>query len=180
MGVTLEKFKLLSKITEPDSRNQHYVVTNTKTGESRPMTIEDVYQSVKSISLSESVPDSIKSQFNVAKNLAVYSWFSYSFHQIAEMKAYSVVEAALKMKLGTHKNGFRGLIKKAVNTGLIKDSGFQHIKSDEESVQYSSQLPGLMSGFRNNLAHGSTKLYPGSVTDLRICADFINQLFNKA
>lgn len=44
------------------------------------------------ITLSDSVPKEIVSQFNIARNLAVYSWFSYSFHQVSEMKAFSAVE----------------------------------------------------------------------------------------
>ncbi|MDH5572969.1 MAG: hypothetical protein OEY89_14490 [Gammaproteobacteria bacterium] len=175
----MDEFTKFTEIFEPDDRNSNYVITDKNTGESRYLTFNDIYERIKDIELDEIVPDSIRSQFNIAKNLAVYSWFEYSFHQISEMKAFSTTEDALKCVLGKNKKGFCGLLKKAVNMGLIKDRGFYHIPKpeDSESIEYSQKLPKLMSNFRNNLAHGGTTIYPSAIHNLLVCRDIINQLY---
>jgi len=177
----MEELKKLQELQSPDQRNLYYCVINKITGEQRPIDVKDIYYSVERIELSTKVPEDIISQFNVARNLAIYSWFSYSFHQVSEMKAFATVEMALRERLGRHKCGFKGLVKKAVNLGLIKDSGFSHIEAPEDpnSTEYSAKLPDIMPSLRNSLAHGSTTLHPGSVNNLAICADFINQLYEN-
>ena len=177
----MEHFTELDQIKNPDERNLFFVLVNEETGESRGISLEDIHYSVSQIELVEAVPDSIRSQFNIAKNLAVYSWFSYPFHQISEMKAFSSVEDALKCVLGKHKHGFKGLLKKAVCLGLLRDGGFSHIPKPENpaSNEYSQTLPEIMPRLRNNLAHGSTTLQPGSITNLRICSEVINQLYEN-
>ena len=175
----MEEFIKLDQITEPDKRSGLFASINEKTGEVRKMSLIDVYHSVSQIELAEAIPDSIRSQFNIAKNLAVYSWFSYPFHQIAEMKAFSTVEDALKCRLRKDKCSFRGLLKKAIKQGLIRDSGFSHIpvSKNPESIEYSRELPETMSELRNNLAHGGTTLHPDSAPTLKICSEVINQLY---
>ena len=116
----------------------------------------------------------------MARNLAIYTWFCYAFHEISELKAYSTLEMALRLKFGGGKNGFKKLLIDAVNSGLIKDRGFCHIREglkDSDSTSYVDRLPELMPRFRNELAHGSNRLNTGSFINLAICADFTNQLF---
>lgn len=177
----MEELKPIDSIFEPDSRNLHFVMYDEKIGKQRIYGINDIHQTVEKITLAKVVPDKIISQFNVARNLAIYSWFVYSFHPVAMMKVFSTVEAALKIKLGKNKHGFKGLLKKAVRLGLIKDSGFGHIEtpSDKDSTEYSEKIPTIVSGFRNDLAHGETMLGPWGINNLRICADIINQLFEN-
>ncbi|NRA22576.1 MAG: hypothetical protein HRU05_19055 [Oceanospirillaceae bacterium] len=174
----MEELKKLEEIDQPDVRNLFYSIINTETGESRPFDITDLYASVKAVELSAKVPEDVISQFNVARNLAIYSWHSYSFNQTSEMQSFSVVEMALKDRLGKHKYGFRGLIKKAVNIGLIKDVGFRRIKgTHHKDNSYSESLKDIVPHLRNNLAHGSVTLHPGAVATLQWSADFINQLY---
>ena len=177
----MEEFKNLDQVLSPDDRNLFFCVTNTSTGETRSLTLEDIYYSVNEIKLAVVVPDDIQSQFNIAKNLAVYSWYSYPLHQISEMKAFSTVEQALKCCLGKHKHGFRGLLKKAVRLGMLNDDGYSHIpkSKDTNCNDYCSKLPDIMSSLRNSLAHGGTTLHPGSISNLRICCDTINQLYQN-
>lgn len=176
----MEEFKLLASLTNPDERNLYWAVIDRSTGTSRRLELEDIYNSVSEISLDEIVPEDIRSQFNVAKNVAVYSWYCYPFHQVCEMKAYSTVEYALKERL--EKNyPFPKLITKAINFGLIQDTGFSHLRKpvDEDSVEYCKSLIDIMPKLRNGLAHGGTTLHAGAVGTLRICADFINQLYRN-
>ncbi len=177
----MEEFKEFNQLLSPDDRNLYFCVTNTSTGESRSLTLDDIYSSVNEINLLDVVPDDIQSQFNIAKNLAVYSWFSYPLHQISEMKAFSTVEQALKCCLGKHKYGFKGLLKKAVQLGMLKDQGYRHISTPNDSscIEYVSKLPDIMPSLRNSLAHGGTTLHPDSITNLQICCDTINQLYKN-
>ncbi|MDP3298033.1 MAG: hypothetical protein Q8N09_10700 [Thermodesulfovibrionia bacterium] len=178
----MEKFKALDQIYQADARSLYFSIVDRETGEYRPLELKDIYETVASVELSPSVPEDVRSQFNVAKNLAVYTWFSYSFHQISELKAFSTLEMALKLKFGKGKNSFKDLIKKSIASGLIKDKGFSLITEtleDEDSMEYSKALPDVIPYLRNELAHGSTMLHPGSITNLAICADFINQLFQN-
>lgn len=176
----MEEFKLLASLTNPDKRNFYWSVIDLSTRTPRRLELDDIYKSISEICLDKVVPDDIRSQFNVAKNVAVYSWYCYPFHQVCEMKAYSTVELALKLRL--EKNyPFPKLITKAINLGLIKDAGFSHLRKpvDEASVDYSKSLVKIMPELRNDLAHGGTTLHPGAVGTLRICADFINQLYRN-
>ncbi len=178
----MEKPKKFEEITLPDVRNTCYVIINRESGEKRGLSLEDIYKAVESVELHEDVPDDVRSQFNVARNLAIYTWFCYSFHQVSELKAFSTLELALKIKFGKDKGGFKALLKEAVKSGLIKDKGFRNIREalkDADSTSYVDKLPELMPRFRNDLAHGSTMLHAGSFINLQICADFINQLFSK-
>jgi len=176
----MEELKQLHDLDKPDERNLFYSVINAETGESRPYNISDLYGSVELITLSDKVPDDISSQFNVARNLAVYSWHSYSFNQVSELKSFSCVEMALRDRIGKHKYGFRGQIKKAVNLGLIKDAGFGiTADSHHSNNSYSDSLKDIVPNLRNGLAHGSTTLHPGAVGTLQWSADFINQLYEN-
>lgn len=176
----MEKFKSIESLAEPDERNSFWSVIDEDLGEFRPLSLEDIYQSISDVSLDSAVPEDIKSQFNVAKNLAAYSWYCYPFHQVCEMKAYSTVEYALKERL-ERQWPFPKLIQKSISWGLIKDKGFSHLRQpvDEASTEYSKSLIEIMPELRNGLAHGGTTLHAGSITTLRISADFINQLYRN-
>lgn len=176
----MEEFKSFDSLTDADERNSLWCVMDASSGFSRPLSLKDAYNSISAVSLDEVVPENIKSQFNVAKNVAVYSWYCYPFHQVCEMKAYATVEYALKQRLEKSWS-FPKLIKKAIKWGLIKDTGFSHLRepADDASIQYSKSLIEIMPELRNGLAHGGTTLHPGCVSTLRICADLINQLYRN-
>jgi len=180
----MEELKKIEEITLPDRRNNHIVVINPQTGQQRNCQFEDIYRQVKSIELNETVPENVRSQFNVARNIALYSWFCYPFHMVSELKTFSTLEMALKIKLKQENNdsiGLFDLIVMSVKRNLIKDKHFSHIRehlTDPESTSYVEQLPELISNFRNDYAHGSMTLYDGPIMNLRICADFINQIFD--
>jgi hypothetical protein len=177
----MERFKEFDKITLPDNRNNYYVMINRETGEQSKFGLEDLYNQIKLIELRDSVPEDIRSQFNIARNISLYSWFCYPFHNVADMKTFSTLEMALRNRLGK-KDNFFNLIDMAVKQGLIKNKHFRHRKeylTNSESTSYVEQLPKFISHFRNDYAHGSTMLLDISIMNLCVCADFINQLFNK-
>lgn len=172
----MESLKSLQEVMEPDERNTYFVVTDYS-ARTRKMTLEDIYEGVSAISLSESVPEDIRTHFAQAQNLAIYSWFYYPFNVTAQFMGFVSVEFALKSRLGK-RDSFKNLIQKAVKAGLIKDAGFAIAHHREDSSQsYVETLIEVMPNLRNKLAHGSNMLHNNAVASLRICADFINQLF---
>ena len=100
------------------------------------------------------------------------------------MKTFSTLEMALRLKLKKQdtRTSLFHLIEMSVKQGLIKDKHFSHIRkqlTDLESTSYVENLSKRIALFRNDRAHGSTMLYPGAIMNLHICADFINQIFDK-
>ena len=172
----MESLKPLAELTVPDERNLYFVVTEGSAG-ARRLCQEDIYAVVSEIALHAGVPESIRSHFSQAQNLAVYSWFHYPFHVTAQLLAFISVEFALKHRLNSQAP-FKRLITTAVEKGLIKDHGFAIAAHRENATEpYVQTLIEVMPWLRNRLAHGASMLHNNSVSSLRICADFINQLY---
>jgi len=161
----MEELKKLEKITSPDNRTTFFVIVNRETGQKREYRIEDLYEELNLIELNEAVPEDVRSQFNVARNVCLYSWFCYSFHNVSCLMAYSTIEMALRIRLGKpeHKSSLRTLLNEALAKGLLKDK----------------LLPEAIADLRNRAAHGSLMNGPWSVQILRLCAETINQLFTS-
>jgi hypothetical protein len=151
--------------------------------------------------LHDGVPEEIRSHFATARNLIVYSWFYYPFNVSAQLSAYISVEFALKHrsgKLGTTIS-FSQLLKQAVEVGWIIDKGFSHPTGRLERIRrmneaYPAELrtpePALIREYcdalvkrlpflRNDLAHGSSFLWEAGASQVRVCAELINQLFPR-
>jgi hypothetical protein len=173
----MEELKSFATLLEPDERWAHFVLRDSA-NQVRPVSLDDRYESIAEITVSPSAPEDVRSQFNIALMLGVYAWLYYPFHQVAELKAFSTVEMALRLRFPEAKGGLNKLLALAVERGAIVDHGFSHLEPDSEApTSYSAQLPNLISSLRNELAHGSHMLHPGSLFTLRNCAEIINQLF---
>jgi hypothetical protein len=177
-GDAMEQIKSFEELLSADDRWMAFVRVSLKTGKSTPISLADQYKEVASIQLNTDVPEDVSSQFNVARMLRIYAWLYFPFHQVAELKAFSTVEMALRHRF-PHVRGMRNLLKQAIERGYISDDGFSHIESaiTEDRMRYSRTLPDIVPSLRNSLAHGSTMLHPGSLFTLRNCAEIINQLF---
>lgn len=169
----MENFKAFIDINKPDERT--ILLSRPESAES---SLKNLYISLESIVLIDTVPCDIKSQFNVIKNLAIYTWHSYSLAPVVQLKTYILIEQALKMRFKKQKWPLPKLIKKAINFGYIKDIGFYHLnEKDPNSIEYVTSMIDVLPKLRNSAAHGSNSLTPNSVGHIQICADWINQLF---
>lgn len=189
----MEELKKLEEVLEPDKRQKHFAVINWEDGEHRPLTLEDIYQSAASIKLHDGVPEEIRSHFATAQNLLVYSWFFYPFNVTAEFLAFVTLEHALRNRFKPKKEtSLKELVKRAVTEGLVRDEGFSHIQDrveldtpfdegfetfPQQVKKYVEILTESIPFLRNELAHGSPMLHPGGAFSVRLCAEFINQLF---
>jgi hypothetical protein len=159
----MEELKKLEEITSPDSRTLGFVLINRETGQKRALRIEALHEEVEFITLDEKVPEEVRSQFNVARNLCLYSWFCYAFHNVACLKAYTTIELALRLRLGKAEGAstLTTMLKEAVSKGFLKDK----------------MLPEAIAGLRNYAAHGSPMNGPWSVMVLHRSAETLNELF---
>ena len=60
------------------------------------LTIENHHQLLSEIEIRSEAPLGVKQLFETAKNLSLYSWFVYHFHQVSEMVSFSALELALR------------------------------------------------------------------------------------
>jgi hypothetical protein len=190
---TMEELKRFTEIQEPDERQKAIAVINHVSGQYRPRTLRDIYDGAASMKLHSGVPEKIRSHFATAQNLLVYSWFFYPFNVTSQFLAFVTVEFALKEILKPKKYlSFKQLLSQAVAQGLVKDEGFSHLREQQEIDEQMFQETGMeqetvksyvetlietMPYLRNELAHGSQMLHPNGASSVRICAEFINQLF---
>ena len=194
----MEALKKLEEICQPDVRMQFFARL-TADGTFRRNTLEDFHKAADSIRLHNGVPENIRSLFETARNLIVYSWFFYPFNVTAELCAYTTVELAVRTKAQDFRprSNFARLLEQAVARNWIRDEGFSHIKRKHEhfrrynqdlppefqwpdtplAQEYCKRLTTALPKLRNFLAHGSNSLHNHGAMTVRICADLINQLF---
>jgi hypothetical protein len=188
----VEQLKPFSKLMEPDERQTFLARFDPSVGDFRPLRAEDIYASVEDVHLHEGVPEEVRSHFVTAQNLVAYSWFYYPFNVTAELLAYVSVEFALKVRYpGNEGSSFKNLLRRAVEDGTVKSSGFSVAQPNERERQersvsieegvavadYAATLVDVLPYLRNLLAHGSSMLHNRGAHRLRICAGIINQLF---
>jgi len=162
----MEKLKPREEVFLPDVRYLNRVNLDHLTEVMSEMTIDTIYEDLEQIQLNPTVPESVRSHFEIARNLAVYSWFVYSFNVVAAMQAFASLEMAVKEKTGDKKSSFKSQLDK-VFKGRQLSSGFA------PPVDLSKAISWL----RNDLAHGSTTLHGQGLALLRTCAELINELF---
>jgi hypothetical protein len=195
-----DAFRTLDNIFTVDPRYAARSVLDPKLG-ARPMTIEDHWRDIEATGLHEGVPRVIRVHLDTARNLLLYSWFDFRFHQVAEMRALGSVEYALRHRAGVPvgaRSSLRQLLARAVEEGWIRDEGFRHYRklveqradltqeatvpepgspTDSTVQRYAVALRGTLPSFRNKLAHGSPMMSPSGKHTLALCCDLINQLF---
>ena len=81
-----DPLKKLDDVLEPDER-QSYML-----GE-----LHDYHEVLSEIELNNNVPIEVRQLFETAKNVSLYTYFVYRFHQVSEMVGYSALELAIKI-----------------------------------------------------------------------------------
>lgn len=113
-----DPLKPLEKICCPDDR-QSTLSAN----------LEDVHGVLSEIFLHKKVPIDVRQLFETAKNVSLYSWYVYRFHQVAELVGYSSLEMALKLRYrkeipDAKPPMLKGLLLHAKDNNWIADEGF--------------------------------------------------------
>lgn len=170
----MEEFKKPNEILVIDEK--HLLLSKVTGG---LLDLELLHRALSEIELNDNVPEKIKNQFNVARNMALYTYFFYALAPEVQHKTYTVIEYALKIKANTGKKlMMKKLLTMAVEEKWITDSGFRHIKNPDRENSYCKSLINTLTELRNAAAHGQSLLLPDCVGHIEKCADFVNQLFD--
>lgn len=158
----METLKRFDEICQPDSRQLHRYNVDESTGAVSVTKLEDIYGMVEGIRLGENVSEMVRSHFEVARNLVVYSWFVYSFNVVAALWAFASLEMAVKEKTSDHRTGFKNQLDRVFNGRQLADG---------------LSLSTAITKLRNDLAHGSATVHNQGLATLRVCSELINELF---
>lgn len=171
----METFKKLSEILVIDER--HILLSKITGG---LLDVELLHQVLSEIVLNDNVPEKIKGQFNVAKNMALYTYYIYSLAPEVQHKTYTIIEYALKIKANVGKKMMlKKLLIMAIEQEWISDSGFRHLENPDNNNSYCKSLVKVLPDLRNSAAHGQSLLLPDCVGHIEKCADFVNQIFKE-
>ncbi|WP_414434831.1 hypothetical protein [Alloalcanivorax venustensis] len=124
-----DALKSIDRLHLPDPRNKHF-------------SIEYWHGCIAEIKISDRVPVSVRQIFENAKNIALYSYYSYRLHQAAEIIGYMALESSLKEKyelVGTrfrHRRpkSFKDYIKIALVEGWVSDERMVSFRAVAESA----------------------------------------------
>ncbi len=83
-----DPLKSLDEICEPDKRQKL----------SLGISLNANHAKLSRIKLNRRVPVEVRQLFETAKNLSLYSWFVYRFHQVSGLTACSALEMALRLR----------------------------------------------------------------------------------
>lgn len=119
-----DPLKPLDQIYEPDERQLSFAAS-----------LEERHAALDEIVLNEAVPLDVRQLFETAKNLTLYSWFVYRFHQVSELVSFSALEMALreryiaenpidKKSKNTRPLSLHNLLQHAIKESWITNEGF--------------------------------------------------------
>ncbi|MGB0669660.1 MAG: hypothetical protein ACPH64_04315 [Porticoccaceae bacterium] len=137
------------------------------------------HSTLEAIQMHAGVPQVIRSQFNIARNMALYSYFFYSLGSEVQLKACNVIEHALRIKAKRPELMLRQLLTLANEKNWLADSNFKHIGTQRQKKGYCKSLERVLPHLRNESAHGVPPLVWDCVGHIERCADLVNQLFPR-
>lgn len=170
----MDSFKEFNEILSIDKQHLFMMKLGGKTIE-----LESYHQEISMIKLHSGVPQTINGQFNIARNMALYTFFFYSLGSEVQLKTYTIIEHALRIKANRQDLMLRQLLIKANQKNWLRDSGFRHIKEPDNANHYCASLPKVLPQLRNESAHGVPPLVWDCVGHIEKCADLVNQLFRR-
>lgn len=192
--------KRLEQVNVPDFRSTVFGYFDPETGEPIDISLERFHSNISTFQLHGNPPESVRAQFDLARNLLLYSWFVYEFSTPAEVNVYGAVELALREKFKTENvsvtsgRGLHKLFELAINHRWVLDGAFpflfelqsgkkpttdKGLEFSPDGTAYCLTLLGFLPKRRNHLAHGNYEVqmphWPhGSFRD---CACIIDALF---
>lgn len=169
----MEELKSLDELTEMDEKHR---LMGAVCG-AFP-SLEEIHDLLSQESLNSQVPDEIKDQFNVARNMALYTYYFYALAPEVQLKTYTLIEHALKIKVKPKTHMMLGkLLRSALRSNWVSDAGFRHLENPSPDNKWCKAMLESIPYLRNSKAHGSSMLMGDCIHHIAVCADFINQLF---
>ncbi len=158
-----DQFKAKDKIHSPDERIENIIHHNDVNY------LSGLHSAIEKISLNKKVPKEVAIQFETARNVLLYSYFSYRMTTVAHLFIYSVLEKAIRDKHKTtypnetkYFKGLKDSLVYALKKGWIqkKDFYFFDINNDEITKTDSEKDIDFFVQYRNELAHSPQWLLP--------------------
>jgi len=199
-GTTHGALKPVAEVSCADPRFRSMVVENEKG--IRSFDLADLHRRLSDSLLNATVPPDVKTSFETARNLLLYTWFVYEFQTVAELQAYGTLELALRLRRGRRADEKRlsslsKLLDEAIAAGwfdaaepicharMIRYQGWYRqffsttsTASPLPSKEWFRRVVAAVPDQRNHIAHGNPKLYlSGAFECLEFCATLINSLF---
>ena len=181
-GTTHEILKPIVEVMLPDPRFEHYAVGSGDNW--RRFDISDLHQRICLSSLNLNVPDEVRRQFDIARNLMLYSWYVFEFHIVGEHHAYGALERALRIVLSHAKKTIR---KKGKPVEIFETLGPLLRKAKENNLIVPDKLPAWQRVLERRKRHEQNEtevlqpLSPNAANEwfdniIRIIPDFRNDL----
>ena len=139
-----DPLKPLDEIYEPDKRQKLFL----------GISLNGNHVKLSRIKLNRRVSVEVRQLFETAKNLSLYSWFVYRFHQVSELTAYSALEMALRLRyekeVGKKRRvTLRKLLGYAQENNWIDNNRFSHAYRNETARRNAERkkfLEAILSG----------------------------------
>lgn len=169
--------KAIADILQPDVRNQTLVSVDVG-GRVRPTTVDDGYPNLLQLELSPNVPENVRKQFDVCRDLMLYGWFVCEFYAVAAHQALVCLEFALREKHPVTKTDRKGHVRyQGLKAHLDHAKELGYFAHDAQLDEVLKFLPRI----RNGEAHGGETalnfaLAEGVLTPVR---NIINAIYER-
>ncbi|MFN0178267.1 MAG: hypothetical protein ACKVZ0_05670 [Gemmatimonadales bacterium] len=144
--------------------------------------------------LHSGVPEEVRIQYDLARNLYLYSWHVYGFLSVAQFQSVATIELALRHRMKEHPRQraptFKPLIMEALAEGLLTPEsltsqvpqmqgaiGWVVDASPSAAPERVDATIELLTLLRNDVAHGNRLLLPDAFMVLRIAKSVIGDLY---
>jgi hypothetical protein len=176
-GKSGDGFKPQAEVLLSDIRQTFWVIIE-RNGTTREFRFDDLYKRMSELTLNSTVPEDIRTGFDTARNLYLYSWFVYRFLTVAELQAYAAFEYALGKRIENESAGrVRGLNNRfdfAIKKGWLRAEGVrryqQSAKRRKEFAEEQEQL------YKDYLKHEDGWRSPDSRTEAEHAAEYLQNL----
>lgn len=120
-----DPLKSLDKVLEPDPRSDSFAGG-----------LAGAHRELSEISVNAEVPKGVQQLFATAKNVSLYSWFVYRFHQVGESVAFQALELALRTRCEAdtefqrlnQRGSLRVYLEYAASAGWLSNAGFSNLR----------------------------------------------------
>lgn len=136
-----DPLKSLDRVFESDPRHQGSVDV-----------LKQQHAELNQIQLNAGAPLHVRQLFETAKNVSLYSWFAYRFHQVAELVAYTALERALKERSAQEKGlevdvlqeTLTPLLRRARQSGWLKSERFSATQGIAHQQLWQEQIVAII------------------------------------
>jgi hypothetical protein len=176
-GKNGDEFKPLNEVLLSDIRQTFWAIIQHD-GTTRKICFDDLYKRMAELSLNSTVPEDVRTSFDTARNLYLYSWFVYRFLTVAELQVYTALEYALGKRIEIENIGrIRGLDNRftfAIQKGWLRAEGVRRYQKAAKRRKEFAEEQGRL--FKDGLRPEIDWRNPDTRTDAEHASDYLKNL----